>query len=84
MENTIEKRIYGILSSVLDMCVDESTHICMENCEQWSSLAHIDIVMSVEEEFGICFKESDLASIVSQESLILKVQEILSHNKKAL
>ncbi|MCX2717897.1 acyl carrier protein [Helicobacter sp. MIT 21-1697] len=80
----MEKRIYGILSSVLDMQVDEKTHISMETCEQWSSLAHIDIVMSVEEEFGICFKEGDLASIVSQEALVLKVKEILSRDTKAL
>lgn len=84
MENTIEKRIYGILSSVLDMQVDENSHLCMESCEQWSSLAHIDIVMSVEEEFGICFKSDDLPFINSQERLVSKVKEILSDDTKAL
>lgn len=79
-KNTIEKRIYRILSSVLDMSVDENTHISMENCEQWSSLAHIDIVMSIEEEFDICFRGDDLLFINSQERLVLKVKELLSHN----
>lgn len=80
MENTIQERIYEILRSVLNIKVDENTHLSMENCEQWNSLAHIDIVMSVEEEFGICFKSSDLPLINSQEMLIAKIKEILSNN----
>lgn len=78
METSIQQRIYEILSSVLECQVNEHTSLSMENCEQWSSLAHIDIVMSIEEEFGISFKREDLDSIIQQESLIAKVQEIIS------
>lgn len=73
----IRQKIYTILSNVLEIDVNENTHISMQNCEKWTSLAHIDIIMSIEEEFNIAFGQEDLASLTSQAALVQKVQELL-------
>ena len=72
----IEERVYAILRSILEIEVNANTQVSMQNCEQWTSLAHIDIVMSVEEEFGIAFLEQDFSKITSQESLVFRVKEL--------
>ena len=75
MQN-VNERIYAILKSILEVPINEQTSISMQNCEQWTSLAHIDI-MSIEEEFGIAFGADDLPDLNTQEALIDKVKELL-------
>lgn len=74
----ISQKIYEILSQVLEVEVSEHTHISMQECPAWTSLAHIDIIMSIEEEFDISFGSEDLPLLTSQEILIEKVRELLS------
>lgn len=69
-------KIYEILSNILELPVNENTDISMQNCPQWTSLAHIDIIMSVEEEFGIMFAQEDLPHLTSQTKIMQKVKEL--------
>lgn len=71
------QKIYSILSDILEIEVNENTQISMQTCEKWTSLAHIDIIMSIEEELGIAFGQDDLPTLTSQNSLINKVKELL-------
>lgn len=71
------QKIYSILSDILEIEVNENTQISMQTCEKWTSLAHIDIIMSIEEELGIAFGQDDLPTLTSQDSLINKVKELL-------
>lgn len=73
----IEQKIYEILHQILEVPVDENTHLRMQECASWTSLAHIDLIMSLEEEFGITFNQEDLPFLTSQDILIEKVRELL-------
>ncbi|MBR2112085.1 MAG: acyl carrier protein [Helicobacter sp.] len=75
--SNVDQKIYEILSNVLEIEVNENTHISMQNCQEWTSLAHIDIIMSVEEEFDIVFGQDDLPNLTSQALLIEKTKELL-------
>ena len=70
-------KIYEILSNILETEVNENTNISMQNCEKWTSLAHIDIIMSIEEELDIVFNQDDLPELTSQEAIIQKLQGLL-------
>ncbi|EAL8252378.1 acyl carrier protein, partial [Campylobacter coli] len=61
----MEKQFYEILENILETKVDENTNINMENCKNWTSLTHIDIIMSLEEEFDIKFNKEDLNNLKS-------------------
>ncbi len=63
----MEKQFYEILENILETKVDENTNLSMENCKNWTSLAHIDIIMSLEEEFSL---------LKSQSTLLEKIQTL--------
>lgn len=72
----MKQKVYEILSKILKTKVDDTTSVSMQNSQEWSSIVHIDIIMSLEEEFDILFAENDLASLTSQETIIAKVEEL--------
>lgn len=72
----MKQKVYEILSKILKTKVDDTTSVSMQNSQEWSSIVHIDIIMSLEEEFDILFAENDLASLTSQEAIIAKVEEL--------
>lgn len=74
----MKQKIYDILSNILKIDVNDNTSVSMQNCQEWSSIVHIDIIMSLEEEFGILFSESDLPILTSQEAIVKKVEELAS------
>ncbi|EOH7340659.1 acyl carrier protein [Campylobacter coli] len=72
----MEKQFYEILENILETKIDENTNINMENCKNWTSLTHIDIIMSLEEEFDIKFNKEDLNNLKSQQALLEKIQTL--------
>ncbi|EAI3979542.1 acyl carrier protein [Campylobacter jejuni] len=72
----MEKQFYEILENILETKVDENTNLNMENCKNWTSLTHIDIIMSLEEEFEIKFSKEDLSLLKSQNALLEKIQTL--------
>ncbi|EAH9952905.1 acyl carrier protein, partial [Campylobacter lari] len=43
----------------------------------WTSLSHIDIIMSLEEEFEIKFNKDELSQLKSQNELLQAIKEKL-------
>ncbi|EAH7180589.1 TPA: acyl carrier protein [Campylobacter coli] len=72
----MEKQFYKILENILETKVNENTDINMENCKNWTSLTHIDIIMSLEEEFDVKFNKEDLNNLKSQQTLWKKIQTL--------
>ncbi|HED7157251.1 TPA: acyl carrier protein [Campylobacter coli] len=72
----MEKQFYEILKNILEIEVNEHTNLSMNNCPEWNSLAHIDIIMSLEEEFEIKFNKEDLSLLKSQSALLEKIQTL--------
>ncbi|EAH5484156.1 acyl carrier protein [Campylobacter coli] len=71
----MEKQFYEILENILETKIDENTNINMENCKNWTSLTHIDIIMSLEEEFDIKFNKNELSQLTSQNELLKAIKE---------
>ncbi len=71
----MEKQFYEILENILETKVNENTNINMENCKNWTSLTHIDIIMSLEEEFDIRFNKNELSQLTSQNKLLKTIKE---------
>ncbi|ECL9532626.1 acyl carrier protein [Campylobacter jejuni] len=73
----MEKQFYEILENILETKVDENTNLSMENCKNWTSLNHIDIIMSLEEELEIKFSKDELSQLKSQNELLKAIKEKL-------
>ncbi|EGA8624430.1 acyl carrier protein [Campylobacter jejuni] len=72
----MEKQFYEILKNILKIEVNEHTNLSMNNCPEWNSLAHIDIIMSLEEEFEIKFDKEKLTELNSQNMLLKEIKKL--------
>ncbi|EMJ1796967.1 acyl carrier protein [Campylobacter coli] len=72
----MEKEFYEILKNILEIEVNEHTNLSMNNCPEWNSLAHIDIIMSLEEEFEIKFDKEKLTELNSQNMLLKEIKKL--------
>jgi acyl carrier protein len=60
----MNNRLKNIMSNLFDIPVDEiNDNISPENCEQWDSLQHMNLIFAIEEEFGVSLTDNDVLKI---------------------
>ncbi|EAI5467023.1 MULTISPECIES: acyl carrier protein [Campylobacter] len=77
----MENKFYEILENILEVKVDENSNLSMQNCKNWTSLNHIDIIMSLEEEFEIKFSKDELSQLKSQNELLQAIKSKVKNEK---
>lgn len=73
---TIEERVAYILSKLLKQEIYPQTSIKKEDNENWDSITHIEIIVSIEEAFNIKIKPEDIPHLTSMSSIVEKVREL--------
>jgi acyl carrier protein len=71
----MEERIKQIMADVLDLdpdSIDESTE--MDAIESWDSLNHIQLCLSLEQEFQISLLVSEIESMLSYPDIVQVLQ----------
>jgi len=77
MEN-IEARIKEVMASVFDVDVETINEECsQDSVEQWDSMKHLDLVVALEEEFGITIPIEEVGNLVNFKYIKLIVEEQL-------
>ncbi|NIP27554.1 MAG: hypothetical protein GWO38_28030, partial [Phycisphaerae bacterium] len=51
---------------------------CMENTPSWDSVNHLQLVMTLEQKFGVTFGAAQIAEITSLDSIIREVSKLRS------
>ncbi|HEY2759291.1 MAG TPA: acyl carrier protein [Pirellulales bacterium] len=68
---TVRDRLKTILMDVLaEPGVEFSDELSMENCSAWDSVATVQIVLAVEQEFDVRFTTNEVAEVHSVRGLI--------------
>lgn len=71
-------RVLNVVSQVLGIPVDEITDDSSpENVEAWDSLKHMNLVLALEEEFGIRFSDERIVAMLSVRSIKDAVAELV-------
>ena len=74
----MEERIKQVMADVLDLdpdSIDESTE---KDCvESWDSLNHIQLCLSLEQEFQVSLGVSEIESMLSYSDILLVLQRKL-------
>jgi len=73
---TLEEIIAGMLSLLLVKPVSPGDNISMQTAREWDSIKHIEIIMAMEERFGISFAPEDIPALTSQKLLEDKIREL--------
>ena len=65
----MKEKVIKIMKDVLEM--DEvSMNTSQDNCENWNSLRHLNLVSELEDEFGVEFEPEEIAEMHSVNSII--------------
>ncbi len=75
MEETTEQIIGNILADILDLdpaTINDDT--AMENVASWDSLNHINVVLALEERFGVSFDVGEIESMISFYDMVQTVE----------
>ena len=74
----MQARVLNVVSQVLGIPVDAITDDSSpENVEAWDSLKHMNLVLALEEEFGIRFSDERIVAMLSVRSITDAVAELV-------
>ena len=64
MGNMAEERIKNVMSSVFEISVDQiRDDSSPDTIGSWDSLKHMNLVVALEEEFGVIFNDEELSDL---------------------
>ncbi len=73
----MEQKLKQIMSNIFETEEDEITDdSSMDNIEKWDSLKHINLIIAIEEQFGISIDEDEMVEMTS----FTKIKRILRDN----
>ena len=65
-KSDIQVRIKNIISALMEIPVDQiKDDSSPDTIEVWDSLRHINLVMTLEEEFGVQFSDNEIAELIN-------------------
>lgn len=73
---TINNRIKKVMAAVFEMPVEMITEISStDNIEVWDSLRQMNLILALEEEFGITLPDEEVGNLVNFKIVSLTVHE---------
>ena len=71
MKDKIEDRIMNVMSAVIGIPADEiNDESSTDSIESWDSLKHMNLVVALEEEFEIEFKDDEIIEMMNYPLII--------------
>lgn len=68
----------AVLSAVLGVSVSTGEELVFRDSLGWDSMKHIEIIMAVEETFGVSFAAEDIPRMTSQAVLLRTISDMLA------
>ena len=66
----MEKKLKEVISKVLGVPVGKIANgFSQDTCEKWDSLHHLDLVIALEQEFGISFEPEEITELLSLKAI---------------
>lgn len=75
MENT---RIKQVMSAVFEIPVESIVDdASSDNIENWDSLRHLNLILALEEEFGVSIPDEEVGNLVNYKLIKLVINDLL-------
>ena len=75
MENT---KIKQIMSAVFEIPVDSiADGASSDNIENWDSLRHLNLILALEEEFGVSIPDDEVGNLVNYKLIEITINELI-------
>ena len=71
-EKMLNERVFKVISQVMNVPIEQvNGNSSYENIEQWDSLAHMNLILALEEDLKVKFTDEEIAGMIDV-NLILK------------
>ncbi len=75
MENT---KIKQVMSAVFEIPVESiADDASSDNIENWDSLRHLNLILALEEEFGVSIPDDEVGNLVNYKLIELVINDLL-------
>lgn len=72
----ISERIKQVMGVVFDISPDQiNEDSSIDNIENWDSLKHLNLILALEEEFGISIQDEEVGNLVNFKLISLVINE---------
>ena len=79
MDKHISKRVKKIMSIIFSTSIENiDDNASDETIKGWDSIAHINLTVALEEEFGIQFEVSDIPELITYKEILAKIKDLES------
>ena len=66
MEDKLEAQIKSVMSAIFDIPTNQiGDDASSDTIESWDSLKHMQLIVAIEEEFGVKFDDMDVIEMIS-------------------
>ncbi len=72
MKNKVKKIIASVFNLEVDSIKDDASP---DNVLNWDSLNHMNLIVSLEEEFNIRFTDEEISDMLNLELILYTIQE---------
>jgi len=81
-EAKTEERVFEIMGRVLGLPRESiNADSSPDTLAGWDSLAHMNLVLALEEELGVQFTEAQIVEMLNAKLIVLAVEEARSNNR---
>ncbi len=74
--NDIRQKLAELLKILLGKKISEDSNVSMENCREWDSMKHIEIISTIEDEMNISFPIERIPKLISFDLLAKEIEQI--------
>ena len=75
MENT---KIKQVMSAVFEISLESiADDASSDNIENWDSLRHLNLILALEEEFGVSIPDEEVGNLVNYKLIELVINDLL-------
>jgi acyl carrier protein len=75
MENT---KIKQVMSAVFEIPAESITdEASSDNIENWDSLRHLNLILALEEEFGVSIPDEEVGNLINYKLIELVINDLL-------
>lgn len=79
MNSNVEVRIKEVMSGVFDIDIETiNEESSQDSIEQWDSMKHLDLIVALEEEFGVDIPIEEVGNMTNFKYIKLIIEEQLA------
>jgi len=77
----MENRIKKVMSDVFNIDIESiNNNSSPDNIENWDSLKHMNLIVALEEEFGVEFDDNDIENLLNFQLINLTIKGYIDDN----